>query len=83
MLIEEMYRLPLGTWVRSARSGDERLTGVVRSGFDGRKFVRWSDGNRTRSFGVDREDDEYIASHLRVDFDGESGGSKGDGKQPR
>jgi hypothetical protein len=72
MLVEDMHRLPIGTRVRSVKLGDERLVGSVESGLKGMKYVRWSDGTRTVDFGTIRENDEYIASYLRIDCGSEA-----------
>lgn len=67
MLIEEMYQLPLGVRVRSVEPDDKGLTGLLESGPSGTKHVRWSNGTRTVDFPGIREDDEFIASSIRVD----------------
>lgn len=65
MLLEDMYRLPVGTHICLAPGDDPGQNGVIEA-LRGIKFVRWDDGSRTVPFGVARDVDEYIASHILV-----------------
>ena len=65
MLLEDMYRLPVGTHVDFATGYDPAQSGVIEE-LRGTKYVRWDDGSRTIAFGVARDVDEHMASHILV-----------------